>query len=51
MGLLGFSSVDIVFIPLTFVDLEDEAFIAGLAYLYNDIDYKSTKDTCKIKFY
>lgn len=50
MGLLGFSGIDLTFIPLTFCGLEDEAAIAGLAYLYSDIDYKSTKDSCKIKF-
>ncbi len=50
MGLLGFSSLDLTFIPLTFCGLEDQAAIAGLSYLYKNIDYKSTKDSCKITF-
>lgn len=50
MGLLGFSGVDLTFIPLTFCGLENQAAVAGLSFLYKDIDYKSTKDSCKITF-
>jgi hypothetical protein len=50
MGLLGFSTLDLTLVPLTFCGLEDEAAIAGLAFLYKDIDYKSTDDSCKITF-
>ena len=50
MGLLGFSSLDLTFIPLTFCGLEDQTAVAGLSFLYKNIDYKSTKDSCKIVF-
>ncbi len=50
MGLLGFATVDLTLIPITFCGLEDEAALAGLKFLYSNIDYKYSKDGCKISF-
>ncbi len=50
LGLLGFSTLDISLIPLSFCGLNNEAAIAGLAILYKDIDYKNTDKECQITF-
>lgn len=48
LGLLGFVGVDLSLVPLTFCGLDDEAAVLGLKFLYQDVDYKSTKDTCDL---
>lgn len=50
MGLLGFSTLDLTLIPITFCGLDKEAALAGLAFLYNNISYENTNDACKISF-
>lgn len=50
MGLLGFSTLDISLIPISFCGLDNEAAIAGLGFLYKDIDYKNTDKECQITF-
>lgn len=50
MGMLGFASMDLSLIPITVCGLDKEAAMAGLAFLYSNIDYKSNKDGCKVTF-
>lgn len=50
LGLLGFVTVDLSLIPITFCGLENAAAVSALEFFYQDIDYKTTKDSCDLTF-
>lgn len=50
MGLLGFATIDLSMIPLTFCGEDKEAALIGLSFLYSNTTYESTDNNCKISF-
>jgi len=50
IGLLGFATMDLSLLPVSFCGLANEAALAGLGFLYKNIDYKNTEKTCQITF-
>ncbi|MDD4036712.1 MAG: hypothetical protein PHS45_05285 [Bacilli bacterium] len=50
LALLPLAMVDLVMLPASICGLEEEAAVAGLAFLYNDINYKRDGNNCTVTY-